>query len=109
MAIDDQRPAARGPLDGGSIDSGPRFRLLVERSPDVFYRIALTPEPMLEYVSSAAETVTGYSPAEFLDDPTLWQEVVHPDDRGPDPRRRIPGRGDGGGARGCRRPEMDSP
>ena len=72
----------RGPLgEGGSIDSGPRFRLLVERSSDVFYRIRLTPEPVLEYVSPAAETVTGYSPAELLDDPTLWQELVHPDDR----------------------------
>ncbi len=81
LAIDDQRPAAKGPLDSGSMDSGARFRLLVERSPDVFYRIRLTPEPVLEYVSPAAETVTGYSPAEFLDDPTLWQEVVHPDDR----------------------------
>ncbi len=63
------------------MDSGARFRLLVEGSPDVFYRIRLTPEPVLEYVSPAAETVTGYSPGEFLDDPTLWQEVVHPDDR----------------------------
>jgi PAS domain S-box-containing protein len=63
------------------MDSGARFRLLIERSPDVFYRIRLTPEPVLEYVSPAAETVTGYSPTEFLDDPTLWQNVVHPDDR----------------------------
>ena len=74
-------PAAKVPPEGGSIDSGPRFRLLVERSSDVFYRIRLTPEPVLEYVSPAAETVTGYSPAELLDDPTLWQELVHPDDR----------------------------
>lgn len=63
------------------MDRGARFRLLIERSPDVFYRIRLTPEPVLEYVSPAAETVTGYSPAEFLDHPTLWEEVVHPDDR----------------------------
>ena len=71
-----------GPLgEGGSIDSRPRFHLLVERSSDVFYRIRLTPEPVLEYVSPAAETVAGYSPAELLGDPTLWQELVHPDDR----------------------------
>ena len=76
-------------------DGEPRFRLLVERSSDVFYRVRLTPEPVLEYVSPAAEAVTGYSPAELLDDPTLWQELVHPDDRAliPDgavasPRRR---------------------
>jgi len=81
LAIDDQRPAATVPPEGGSIDSGPRFRLLVERSSDVFYRTRLTPELVLEYVSPAAETVTGYSPAELLDDPTLWQELVHPDDR----------------------------
>ena len=81
MATDDQRSAANVPPAGASIDSGPRFRLLVERSPDVFYRIRLTPEPVLEYVSPAAEAVTGYSPAELLDDPALWQGLVHPDDR----------------------------
>jgi hypothetical protein len=70
-----------GPLgDAGSLGSGPGFDLLVKRSSDVFYRVRLTPEPMLENVSPAAETVTGYSPAELLDDPTLWQGLVHPED-----------------------------
>jgi PAS domain S-box-containing protein len=69
------------PGEGGSIDSGPRFRLLVERSPDVFYRIRLAPEPVVEYASPAAEAVTGYSPAELVDDPALWEQLVHPDDR----------------------------
>ena len=81
MAIDDQRPAANVSAKGGSIDNGPRFHLLVERSPDVFYRVRLTPEPVLEYVSPAAEAVTGYSSAELLENPTLWQDLVHPDDR----------------------------
>ena len=81
LGIDHQRPAAKAPLEGGSIERGPRFRLLVERSPDVFYRTRLTPEPVLEYVSPAAEAVTGYSPAELIADPTLWRELVHPDDR----------------------------
>jgi PAS domain S-box-containing protein len=41
----------------------------------------LSPEPALEYVSPAATAVTGYTPAELMDDPTLWRELVHPDDR----------------------------
>ncbi len=81
LGIDHQRPAAKAPPEGGPIDRGPRFRLLVEGSPDVFYRIRLTPEPVLEYASPAAEAVTGYSPAELLGDPTLWRGLVHPDDR----------------------------
>jgi PAS domain S-box-containing protein len=63
------------------VDRGPRFHLLVEQSPDVFYRIRLTPEPVLEYASPSASTVTGYSPAELVDDQALWRELVHPDDR----------------------------
>ncbi|HEX2625662.1 MAG TPA: PAS domain S-box protein, partial [Candidatus Limnocylindrales bacterium] len=63
------------------MDGGLRFHLLVERSPDVFYRVRLAPEPVLEYVSPAAMAVTGYTPAEFLADPTLWRELVHPEDR----------------------------
>ena len=80
LLIEDQHhPPLRG--SSGLIDGGPRFHLLVERSPDVFYRIRLTPAPVLEYVSPAAEIITGYSPAELLDDPALWRELVHPDDR----------------------------
>jgi PAS domain S-box-containing protein len=80
MPIDGRRDV---PLldDSGFIDSGPRFDLLVERSPDVFYRIGLTPEPVLEYVSPAAKAVTGYSPSELLGNRALWRELVHPDDR----------------------------
>jgi hypothetical protein len=47
LRIDDHRAAAKVPPAGGSIDGAPRFRLLVERSSDVFYRTRLTPEPVL--------------------------------------------------------------
>jgi diguanylate cyclase (GGDEF)-like protein/PAS domain S-box-containing protein len=33
------------------------------------------------YVSPAAETISGYAPAAFSEDPTLWFKLVHPDDR----------------------------
>ena len=81
MALHDPLPASRVLPDSDSIDSAPRFNLLIERSPDVFYRIRLTPEPLLDYVSPAATAITGYSAAELLDDPTRWQELVHPADR----------------------------
>jgi PAS domain S-box-containing protein len=60
-------------LDGG-------YRLLVERSPGMVYRLRLVPDRVLEYVSPACETVTGYPPGEFYRDPLLLLRLVHPDD-----------------------------
>jgi PAS domain S-box-containing protein len=61
--------------------SDDRFRLFAERSPDVIYRVRLSPTLVVEYVSPAAEALTGYAPAEFYADPALWRGLVHPDDR----------------------------
>jgi PAS domain S-box-containing protein len=57
-----------------------RFRLLVERSPGMVYRVRLVPDRALEYVSPACETVTGYPPGEFYRDPLLLLHRVHEDD-----------------------------
>jgi PAS domain S-box-containing protein len=61
-----------------------RFRLLAERSSDIIYRVRLGPPPVFEYVSPAAERLTGFSPDEVLahpevgiypGDPTGWPDV----------------------------------
>lgn len=60
-----------------------RYRTLVERVPAVTYiwdasaPAGTIPAP---YISPQVEQLTGYSPEEF-DDPTLWDRLVHPDDR----------------------------
>jgi PAS domain S-box-containing protein len=60
-----------------------RYRQLVERSPDVFYRVATSDDPLMgrvEFVSHGAERMTGYLPDEFVRDPGLWIRLIHPDD-----------------------------
>jgi len=58
------------------------FRLLAENARDLIYRYRLHPEGRrgFEYVSPAAEALTGYAPEEFLADPDLVRRLVHPDD-----------------------------
>ncbi len=58
-----------------------QFRLLVERSPEMVYRIRLAPDCATDYMSPACEAVTGRPPEEFYDDPWLLLRHAHPDDR----------------------------
>jgi len=55
--------------------------LLARRSTDMIFRYRLHPERGFEYVSPAAEALTGYTPAEHYADPELPLKIVHPDDR----------------------------
>jgi len=61
-----------------------RFRLLAERSSDIIYRVRLGPPPVFEYVSPAAERLTGFTGEDVLahpeagiypGDPTGWPNV----------------------------------
>ncbi len=58
-----------------------RFRRLAENAPDLIYRYDLTPPLAHSYISPAARTVLGYSPAEFYAHPDLLSRIAHPDDR----------------------------
>jgi two-component system sporulation sensor kinase C len=58
-----------------------RFRLLAENARDIIYRFRLKPSLTCEYISPAAEDITGYRPEEYYADPRLIIAVVHPDDR----------------------------
>jgi PAS domain S-box-containing protein len=82
MAANDSGHSSVGPdLDTGGSAIEPHFRLLAEHGPDVFYRVRLTPGPVLDYISPATTTVTGYTPEELYGDASLWPRLVHPDDR----------------------------
>ncbi|MCU0492095.1 MAG: ATP-binding protein [Chloroflexaceae bacterium] len=48
-----------------------RFQRLAENAPDIIYRYRLEPEPGMDYVSPAAATITGYSPASYQSNPAL--------------------------------------
>jgi PAS domain S-box-containing protein len=66
------------------IEAERRYRLLVEQAPVVIYAwdpIRATGEASALFVSPQIEALLGYSADEWMADPALWIERVHPDDR----------------------------
>jgi PAS domain S-box-containing protein len=61
--------------------SNARFRALVEHSPAVVYEMSLDDERQTLYVSPHVEELFGYSRQEWLDQPDIWTELLHPEDR----------------------------
>ncbi len=58
-----------------------RYRTLVERLPAITYIAELGAGGPWHYVSPQIETMLGFSPAEWISDPTNWVNRIHPDDR----------------------------
>ena len=58
-----------------------RFRALVERTPGVVYEDNLDDERRTLFVSPQVEALFGYTREEWLDQPDIWIELLHPDDR----------------------------
>ncbi|PLX77617.1 MAG: hypothetical protein C0614_09425 [Desulfuromonas sp.] len=54
------------------------FSLLAENCLDVIYRMSLS-DGTYNYISSACETLFGYTPDEFYSSPFLIKQVIHPD------------------------------
>lgn len=52
------------------------FRLLVEESRDVVWRVRMAPTPMVDYVSPSVRGVLGHEPDEFLADPDLMRRIT---------------------------------
>ncbi len=57
-----------------------RFRRLAENAPDMIYRIYSQPKFKLEYVSPAAQSVTGYSPEELYRNEDIIFSIIYADD-----------------------------
>jgi PAS domain S-box-containing protein len=75
----------RGPEQAEAVRSrdDARYRALVENLPAVVYQVAPDDDRRTMYVSSHVETALGYSRAEWLEQPDIWMEILHPDDREP--------------------------
>jgi PAS domain S-box-containing protein len=58
-----------------------RYRTLVENLPAVIYQVAPDDDRRTIYVSPHVETALGYSRDEWLGQPDIWMELLHPDDR----------------------------
>ncbi len=61
--------------------AGDDYRRLVERLPAIVYSCELGERGRWRYVSPQVEEILGYSPEEWMADPSLWGERLHPDDR----------------------------
>jgi PAS domain S-box-containing protein len=66
-------------------DAEERYRQLVEEIPAVTYLDECDPDdpatwPTI-YISPQVETVLGYTPEEWRADPSIWVNMIHPDDR----------------------------
>lgn len=58
-----------------------KYRTLVEQMPAITYIDAVDETSSALYFSPHIETLLGYPVNEWLADPGLWPEVLHPDDR----------------------------
>ena len=56
-----------------------RFKLVSDFAKDWEYWI--TKDRRLNYVSPSAERITGYKPEEFMNDNTILEQIVHPEDK----------------------------
>ena len=60
-------------------ESEQKYRLIADNAEDWIYWIS--PDGYFNYVSPAAERVSGYLPSEFIDRPGLFEEIIYPADR----------------------------
>ncbi len=61
--------------------AGEDYRRLVERLPAIVYSCELGERGRWRYVSPQVEEILGYSPEQWMADPGLWAERLHPEDR----------------------------
>jgi PAS domain S-box-containing protein len=62
-------------------ESESRYRALIENVPAVVYVVAPDDDRKTLYVSPQVETALGYTRDEWLEQPDIWMELLHPDDR----------------------------
>jgi PAS domain S-box-containing protein len=62
-------------------DSEARYRALIENIPAVVYVVAPDDDRKTLYVSPQVEVALGYTRDEWLEQPDIWMELLHPDDR----------------------------
>ena len=69
-------PPARGRQDRDADET--TYRALVENLPAVIYQVAPDDDRRTMYVSRHVESALGYSREEWLSQPDIWMELLHP-------------------------------
>ncbi|HEX9123399.1 MAG TPA: EAL domain-containing protein [Actinomycetota bacterium] len=62
-------------------DAHAKYRVLVEQIPAIVYIDVIDGRMSTSYVSPQIEQMLGVTPQEYVDDPDLWAELLHPEDR----------------------------
>lgn len=63
------------------VDNEARQSFLLQESPAVIYTTAVVPNYIATYVSPNVADLLGYTPQSFINNPSMWLDRVHPDDR----------------------------
>jgi diguanylate cyclase (GGDEF)-like protein/PAS domain S-box-containing protein len=58
-----------------------KYGALVEQIPAIVYVDVADENMSTTYVSPQIEAILGYRPEEYVEDPQLWEHILHPDDR----------------------------
>jgi PAS domain S-box-containing protein len=58
-----------------------RFRNLIEGIPALTYTAALDSASTTMYISPQIESILGFTPDDYINDPDFWEKRLHPDDR----------------------------
>jgi diguanylate cyclase (GGDEF)-like protein/PAS domain S-box-containing protein len=58
-----------------------KYGALVEQIPAIVYVDVADEHMSTSYVSPQIEEILGYNQQEYIDDPQLWENILHPDDR----------------------------
>ncbi|MDP9119103.1 MAG: EAL domain-containing protein, partial [Actinomycetota bacterium] len=73
-----------------------KYGALVEQIPAIVYVDVADENMSTTYVSPQIEQILGYHPQEYIEDPQLWEHILHPDDREEAKATYLRGRESGG-------------
>lgn len=62
-------------------ESEERFRLLAEQAHDIVYHYQIYPTPKIDYISPAVTDITGFTPEDYYNDPTILIRRTVEEDR----------------------------
>ena len=77
----DERAGSTSSNNAALIDPGERLRRLLDRLPVTVYSAIPDPSGSHFFLQGNLEKLTGYPNKRFLEDPSLYRGIIHPDDR----------------------------
>jgi PAS domain S-box-containing protein len=63
------------------LEAEAKFHTLVEQIPAAVYTDAIDDLSSTLYISPQIEKISGFTPEEWIADPAIWGNIIHPDDR----------------------------